>query len=292
MGQKKSKDIIKLQDCVQGLKSLPDNSADIVLIDPPYNIGKDFGNTSDKQEFQEYLNWCQEWLTESERILKPTGTMYIYGFPEILAHISVKVSLTHRWLIWHYTNKNTPMSKFWQRSHEAIIIAWKDKPLFNLDAVREPYSETFLKNAAGKVRKATKGRFSNKGQETVYQAHDQGALPRDVLKVPALSGMAGAHERWFYCPHCQAAFPNIEKKAHLRHGELISHPTQKPLALTKKLFLAAKPASGGTVVIPFIGSGSEAKVARDLGLHYLGFEINPTYLKLANSFLKKTSDKS
>lgn len=285
--------IIKLQDCVAGLKLLPNESADIVLIDPPYNIGKDFGNDSDNQDLDVYIKWCIEWLRESERILKPTGTMYIYGFPEILAHISVHVKIPHKWIAWHYTNKNTPHYKFWQRSHESIIVAWKsDKQrIFNLDEVREPYTDTFLKNAAGKVRKGTPGRFSKEGKETIYQAHDKGALPRDVLKVPALAGGAGASERWFYCPKCQESFPNNVKAIHEKHSTLVVHPTQKPLGLTKRLLLAAKPEKDGLVVIPFIGTGSEAFVARELGLNYIGFELNPDYVKLAESFLKKTAPK-
>lgn len=280
---------IVLKDCVKGLKQIADESVDVVIIDPPYNIGKDFGNESDNQEFKKYVQWCSLWLKESERILKPTGTIYIYGFSEILAHISVQLTIPHRWLIWHYTNKNTPHSKFWQRSHESIIVAWKEKPIFNLDEVREPYTDVFLKNAAGKVRKGTSGRFGS-GKETIYQAHDKGALPRDVIKIPALAGGAGLAERWFYCKKCKEAFPNKEKNNHEKHGELVIHPTQKPYELTKKLLLAAKPEKNGLVVIPFTGTGSEIKVASDLGLDTLGFEINPDYVSLALSYLKKSRD--
>lgn len=285
--------ILKLQDCVKALKELPDESVDVIVNDPPYNIGKDFGNDSDKQDLPKYVEWSKEWLAECERVLKKTGTMYIYGFPEILAHLSVNLTLPHRWLAWHYTNKNSPHLNFWQRSYESIIVVWKDedKRIFNLDDVREPYTDTFLKNSAGKVRKGTPGRFSTNGKETIYQAHDKGALPRDVIKVPALAGGAGKKERWFYCPKCKEAFPNNEKSDHESHGEMIVHPTQKPYALTKKLLLAAKPEKGGIVLIPFLGTGSEALVAHELGLKYIGFELNEHYLALAKSFLDKKINK-
>jgi len=68
---------IRHQDCVSGLKELPESCAQIVLCDPPYNIGKDFGNGSDKQKFEEYIEWCKEWVSECKRILKPNGVMYI-----------------------------------------------------------------------------------------------------------------------------------------------------------------------------------------------------------------------
>ena len=154
--------VIHHEDCVAGMKKCPDGFADIVLCDPPYNIGKDFGNNSDKQSMADYLDWCKEWVTECLRILKPSGTLYIYGFSEILARIQVLLpdDVNVRWLIWHYTNKNTPTLKFWQRSHESILCVWKGKgyPHFNLDDVREPYTDSYLKNAAGKTRKATQGR--------------------------------------------------------------------------------------------------------------------------------------
>jgi site-specific DNA-methyltransferase (adenine-specific) len=263
---KLERDTIYHEDCIQGMKKLEDESADIIICDPPYNIGKDFGNDSDKQDMKVYLDWCDQWITECRRILKPTGTIYIYGFSEILAFIRVRmdtesvplpVPLHVRWLIWHYTNKVTPSLQFWQRTHESILCCYKQKPVFNRDDVREPYTDGFLKNAAGKVRKATKGRFSNGEKETIYQAHEQGALPRDVIKVPALAGGAGKKER-------------------------VDHPTQKPLALCDILIKAAKNKDSETVlVVPFVGSGSECVSAKKNNVSYIGFEINEDYVKLA-----------
>ena len=133
--------IILEKDVLEGLREINSNSVDIIIADPPYNIGKDFGNDSDKQEMNEYINWCDVWIKECERILKSSGTLYIYGFSEILAFLRTKVTINVRWLIWHYTNKNVPSLNFWQRSHESIICTWKDKPIFNKDLVREPYTE-------------------------------------------------------------------------------------------------------------------------------------------------------
>ena len=86
--------IIK-EDCIEGMKKLGDESVDTIIADPPYNIGKDFGNDSDKQKMEDYLEWCDKWIEEAFRILKPKGTMFIYGFSEILAFIRVRIDLSY-----------------------------------------------------------------------------------------------------------------------------------------------------------------------------------------------------
>jgi len=213
------------------------------------------------------------------RILKPNGTLYIFGFSENLAFIRTRIGGCNvRWLIWHYTNKTTPSLNFWQRSHESILCCYKNKPIFNRDDVREPYTENFIKNAAGKVRKATKGRFSNGELETTYNAHEMGALPRDVIKIPALAGGAGKKER-------------------------VDHPTQKPLQLCDTLIKASmnksdkhidKNKEKGTdidcdlqtlLVVPFAGSGSECLSAKNNKVNFIGFEINKDYITIANERL-------
>jgi site-specific DNA-methyltransferase (adenine-specific) len=255
------------EDCIIGMKKIKNESVDIIICDPPYNIGKDFGNDSDKQQMDTYLLWCDNWIAECLRILKPEGTLYIYGFSEILAFIRTRITCNVRWLIWHYTNKVTPSLNFWQRTHESILCCYKNKPVFNRDDVREPYTETFLKNAAGKVRKPTLGRFSNGDKETTYTAHQGGALPRDVIKVPALAGGAGKKER-------------------------VDHPTQKPLNLCDTLIKASLNKSSQTLlVVPFVGSGSECVSAKNNNINFIGFEINSNYITTANTRLNEFDNK-
>ena len=109
----KTQKVVKAH-CIEGMKQIKDESVDIVICDPPYNIGKDFGNNSDKQKMDDYLVWCDDWIRECIRILKPAGTLYIYGFSEILAFIRVRININVRWIIGHYTNKVTPSLNFWQ----------------------------------------------------------------------------------------------------------------------------------------------------------------------------------
>ena len=182
---------VVLMDCIAGMKEQPSESYDIIVCDPPYNIGKDFGNDSDKQEMDAYLSWCDEWIVECIRLLKPEGTLYIYGFPETLAFIRVHINIRVRWLTWHYTNKTVPSLELLAADSESILACSKQTPYFNRDAVREPYTENFIANAAGKVRKATKGRFSKGDTETVYNAHEGGALPRDVIENTCVGWRCG-----------------------------------------------------------------------------------------------------
>jgi site-specific DNA-methyltransferase (adenine-specific) len=277
-------------DCISGMKKIPDNSIDTIVSDPPYNIGKDFGNDSDKQEMSMYLDWSDDWITEAYRTLTDGGSMFIYGFSEILAHIFVRLPYNKKWLVWHYTNKTVPSLKDWQRSHESIIHIWKgNTKIFNLDDVREEYTDSFLKNSAGKVRKSTKGRFSKGDKETIYNANENGALPRDVIKIPSLAGGSGSVERWFYCLDCKEAFHPKEKNDHEKHNTF-NHPTQKPTELTRKLFLSSIPKDKKPqVMVPFAGSGSELVTAKSLGCDFVGFEINQDYVYLGNSWLEKTN---
>jgi site-specific DNA-methyltransferase (adenine-specific) len=251
-------------DILSVLRTLNDESAQIVIADPPYNIGKDFGNKSDKQPMSEYLQWCDEWIEGCLRVLRKDGTMFIYGFSEILALVLARIpqNVNRRWLVWHYTNKNVPKLNFWQRSHESVLVLWKDDKVFHRDEVREPYTDGFVKGAAGRKRPATKGRFSTGENETTYTAHPGGALPRDVIKIPTLAGSVGKNER-------------------------VNHPTQKPLELCDRLLKSCKQdPENGFVLVPFAGSGSECVAAKKLGLPFVGVEINEEYVQLIKQRLE------
>jgi len=96
--------------------------------------------------------------------------------------------------------------------------------------------------------------------ETTYNAHTNGALPRDVIKISALAGGAGKKER-------------------------VNHPTQKPLELCEKLIKASKNGDDTLLVVPFAGSGSECVAAKKENINFIGFEINKEYVELSNKRL-------
>ena len=263
---------------------------DIIIADPPYNIGKDFGNNQDAMPLSDYIQWTQGWVADCFELLAPDGLIYLYGFPEIVARIAAQYPIEEqRWLVWHYTNKTVPAARFWQRSHETILCLWKpggQRPNLEIDQIREPYTKSFLNGAAGKERRDTPSRFGGKGRRTIYNAHDDGALPRDVIKVPALAGGAGRSERWFICRSCaDTLYPPDALDNHRQH-DVLKHPTQKPMEVTKRLILSKINGSGGRVLIPFAGSGSECVVAQQLGADFIGIELNPEYAYFAREWVK------
>lgn len=279
--------IIECGKCEEGLIKIQDSSVDVIICDPPYNdIGEDLGDGILQMKIEDYVKWSLIWLGECKRILKDTGTMYVYGFSEILAHLFININIEKRWLVWHYTNKNMPGNPFWQRSHESIIAAFKtDKRIFNKDDVREPYTEEYVAQS-GKKRTSTKGRMGSK--ETVYNVNEKGALPRDVIKISALAGGAGSKEKLYFCEKCDRIFFGTERKGH--EHEVLTHPTQKPFELTKKLLMASKPKNKGFVVIPFSGTGSESYVSALLGMDSIAFDTNSSFVRMGKALLK-TLDK-
>ncbi len=123
-------------DCMHGLKQIENNSIDLILIDPPYNIGKDFEN--DNLPPEEYLKWCKEWIKECVRVLKVGGAFYLtLGF-QCVAEIKVIFNKFNslrlkNWIVW-YRMDGWKTDKGFCHSHEHILYFIKDNvPLFDLE---------------------------------------------------------------------------------------------------------------------------------------------------------------
>lgn len=130
-------------DCTKELKNIKSNSVDLIVADPPYNVGKDYGNDSDKQEFEDYLAFTREWLTECHRILKKNGTMYVFiGFRYIsylyqIMEQDLGMSFIN-WISWHYTQGIGKTKGFSPRHDDILMFAKSKSYKFNLDAIRVP----------------------------------------------------------------------------------------------------------------------------------------------------------
>ena len=247
-------------DSVEWLKSLPDNSIDMIFADPPYNIRKADWDTFESQE--EYIRFSMKWIEQAARALKPTGTLFICGFSEILAdlkHPASKYFKSCRWIIWHYKNKAN-LGKDWGRSHESILHFRKTQNFtFNIDDVRIPYSEHTLKYPSHPQAKTSQ--YGNgKNNNHIWEPNPIGAKPKDVLEIPqdiieVPTTCNGMHEK-------------------------TPHPTQKPEELLRKLILASSNV-GDIIADPFCGSGTTAICSEQLQRKWKACDLSPEYLDWA-----------
>lgn len=237
-------------DSIDWLKSLEVESVDLIFADPPYNIKKADWDNFENQE--QYINWSLQWISESSRILKSTGSLYICGFSEILADLKYSASKYFkgcRWLIWHYKNKAN-LGSDWGRSHESIIHFRKsDRVKLNIDDVRTPYGAHTLKYPSHPQAKTSAyGKGAKKKQDN-WTPNPKGAKPKDVIEVPTTcNGM----------------------------GETTPHPTQKPEELLRKFVLASSN-EGELVLDPFSGSGTTLVVAEQLNRRWMGCDLSMEY---------------
>ena len=125
------------------LKLIDDCSIDLIVADPPYNVGKDYGNGSDKQQFESYMSFTRQWLKESHRVLKNDGTIYVFvGFRFIsylyqILENELKMNFVN-WISWHYTQGIGKTKGFSPRHDDILMFSKSDKYVFNLDDVRIP----------------------------------------------------------------------------------------------------------------------------------------------------------
>ncbi|NNM88612.1 MAG: site-specific DNA-methyltransferase [Phycisphaerae bacterium] len=134
---------IKQGDALEEIKSFADSSIDLIIADPPYNLGKEYGNNHDSRNFDEYLAFSRRWLTEAFRVLKPAGTIYVFmGF----RFISYIYDILERelnmefinWICWHYT-QGIGRTKGFSPRHDDILMYGKScEYKFNLNDVRVP----------------------------------------------------------------------------------------------------------------------------------------------------------
>ncbi len=239
-------------DAVKMLKGLESNSIDLIFADPPYNIKKAEWDTFSNQK--EYVDWCMEWITESHRVLKRTGSLYICGFSEILADL--KWASSHlfegcKWLVWFYRNKAN-LGKDWGRSHESILhFRMSKKFTFNIDEVRIPYNKHTVKYP--KRTQAESSQYNNNSKKKyTWEPHPLGAKPKDVFEIPTISNSS-----WEKYPHV----------------------TQKPVELLRKIILSSSNKED-LIVDPFGGSGTTYAVAEAYERSWLGSELNGDYCQI------------
>lgn len=131
-------------DAIDEMKKIPDKSVRLITTDPPYNLNKNYGNNQDKLEFDEYIDFSKQWLSEASRILTNDGSIYVFMGMRYISYIyeilEKDLGLTfNSWITWYYT-QGIGKTKGFSPRHDDILLFTKHpkKFVFNLDAIRVP----------------------------------------------------------------------------------------------------------------------------------------------------------
>ncbi|MDW2892223.1 site-specific DNA-methyltransferase [Mesomycoplasma ovipneumoniae] len=131
-------------NAIEELKKIESKSINLIVTDPPYNLNKDYGNNKDNLEFEEYLEFSRQWLTEAKRILKDDGTIYIFMGMRYISYIYIILERElnmhfNSWITWFYT-QGIGKTKGFSPRHDDILMFTKHKSkfTFNLDDIRVP----------------------------------------------------------------------------------------------------------------------------------------------------------
>ncbi|MBP5763618.1 MAG: site-specific DNA-methyltransferase [Bacteroidales bacterium] len=255
-------DRIFCQDLMSALPLLPQGFADLLIIDPPYNLSIQFGDLKTRKSSDEaYLEYVLSWLPQTLRLLKPTGSVYIccdwQSSPVIYSALKQCGIHVRNRITWQ-REKGRGSKSNWKNSMEDIWYGTVDAKQFYFDV-----------DAVKQKRRVIAPYHTENGQPKDWEETDEGKFRLT----------------------CPSNFWDDISIPYWSMPENTDHPTQKPEKLLAKLILASCP-EGGIVADPFIGSGSTAVTARKLDRHFFGIELNPEYVLWALKRLEKAkSDK-
>lgn len=241
-----------IMDCCDFLKDLPDESVQLICIDPPYNL-----ELAGWDIYDNYIEWAAKWLEEAYRVLSKNGNMVIFGgiqfrdaksgdLIDIIQHIRhrTKFKLINT-IIWYYKNGMSAHRYFANRHEEAIWLAKSNDYYFDLDAVRVPYSEEDLQLAL-------------KDKRLNPENTRKGKNPTNVWQIGRLNGNS---------------------------KERVGHPTQKPVEIIER-FIKALSYPGSTVLDFFAGSGTVGRVCIKEGRNCIMCDNDPASIDFFSKHLE------
>lgn len=232
-------------DALEALKTIPDNSIDLIFADPPYNIGKNFNGKIEKWDTEEsYLEWCYEWLDLCVQKLKPNGSFYVMTATQFMPyfdiHLRKKLTILSR-LVWSYDSSGVQAKKYFGSMYEPILFCVKDKKKYTFNT-----NDILVEAKTGAKRKLIDYR---KAVPTVYNSE----------KVPG--------NVWEF------------SRVRYRMDEYENHPTQKPISLLERIIKASSN-EGDLVLDPFSGTFTTCFVAKELNRNSIGIELQDEYVKI------------
>lgn len=131
-------------DAIEEMKKLPDGTIRLIVTDPPYNLNKNYGNNQDKLEFDAYIDFSRQWLTEAKRVLTDDGTIYVFMGMRYISYIfnilEQELNMTfNSWITWFYT-QGIGKTKGFSPRHDDILMFTKSSKnfVFHLDNIRVP----------------------------------------------------------------------------------------------------------------------------------------------------------
>lgn len=241
-------------DCLEILKSIPDESIDITFADPPFNLKKKYNTTKDSLETIDYLSWCNLWLNEMVRITKSSGSIFIHNIPKWLtfyaSHLN-KVAHFKHWISWDAPT--APMGKTLQPNHYGILFYAKDSNNLKFYEIRYPHK-----------RNRTDGYLQKDYGGKKDQLHPFGPLISDV-------------------------WTDIHRIKHNKYRD--NHPCQLPIHLLERIILMSTD-ENDIVLDPFSGTGTTALAAKRLGRNFIGIELDPEYRDISISKLQQEQSDS
>ena len=242
-------------DLLKALPLLPDEFADLIIIDPPYNLTKNFNGTTFNARSQEsYDEYLSTWFPQVCKKLKPNGSLYICGDWKCTSSLqnAVEKELTVLNRITWQREKGRGAKSNWKNGMEDIWFAVKnpDDYYFDVDAV--------------KVRRRVIAPYKEDGKPKDWQETESGKF-RDT---------------------CPSNFWDDISVPFWSMPENTDHPTQKPEKLYAKLILASS-RPDDIVFDPFLGSGTASVVAKKLNRRFFGIELNKEYSMLAQKRLNR-----
>ena len=232
-------------DALEAIKSLPDNSVDLIFADPPYNIGKNVNGQSEKWKTEEgYLEWCYEWLDLCIQKLKLNGSFYVMTATQFMPYFDIylrkKLDILSR-IVWSYDSSGVQAKKYYGSMYEPILFCVKDKNNYTFNI-----NDILVEAKTGAKRKLIDYR---KAIPSVYNSE----------KVPG--------NVWDF------------SRVRYRMDEYENHPTQKPIALLERI-IKASTNEGDLVLDPFSGTFTTCFVAKELGRNSIGIELQDEYVKI------------
>lgn len=289
---------IYCMDCLEGLKKIPDNSIDLIVTDPPYNIGKSFAN--DNLSKEDFLIWSEKWIYELQRICKWGGAIYLTLGWKYVAETKIIFNKYENlrlknWIIW-YRQDGWKGDKGFSQSYEHLLYFIKDnmskerligfRNWMNEARKKKGYSLSFINKKLGWASSGGGCASGYLGEKEDMQIPSpfHFKLLKELLDLDSSYDELVEEEKYIKFNKtdvCDDVWLNPKSEKNR-----LGHPTQKPIKLFERIIIASSNSSD-IILDPFMGSGTTALASKQLNRKFIGFEISPEYCKIANERLNQ-----